>query len=129
MVEIGLATLLNSTPAISALVSNRIFPVALPADWNNQPSITYQSVSSKVLYNFDGSKVITKRLDFDVWSQSYLSSKTLQLLIIKTLVPFTGLLSTGEMVICIEAGSEIDSFETDSRTYRNLAEIIVTYSS
>ena len=129
MVEIGLATLLNSTPAISALTANRIFPVALPADWNNQPSITYQSVSSKVLYNFDGSKVITKRLDFDVWSQSYLSSKTLQLLIIKTLVPFTGLLSTGEMVICIEAGSEIDSFETDSRTYRNLAEIIVTYSS
>jgi hypothetical protein len=130
LVEAGLVQLLNSTPSISALVGNKVYPVVLPNDFplSSLPAVTYQTVSASTDMNLDRSALVTKRIDINVFAGRYLDAKNVQAAIAEVLTGFSGKLPNGVEVLEIVPGVQSDDYSSNAQVYRALTEYTVLYA-
>jgi hypothetical protein len=126
MLEQGITALLSADSGLAALIAGRVYPVT-PPEAPVYPCITYLVVSSKPDYALDGSQCGYKRLQFDVWSDSYAECKAVLNALRNALDGYRGTLSEGTRVLCAFRGMEIDNFENNSRAYRSLTEYELTF--
>lgn len=127
MIEEGLVQLITSDPRFQQIAADRLYPLLLP-DETNDPSATYQVISTVALYTNDGSTgFITSRIQFDAWSQVYAECKTIAAAIRAALEDFTGMLSEGTRVLNIMLDNSTDLYEGNARLYRVTADFKVQY--
>lgn len=70
--------ILKSDAAITAIVADRIYPIAPPQNIDF-PALTYQTVSDFQGYNMEGGDGLNQsRIQFDIFSDSYAGGKALQ---------------------------------------------------
>lgn len=127
MIEQGLFSLLSSTSSITALVGNRISPVLLPTG-SAYPALTYQIVGSSSEPTFSTSGFQRLRVEINCWSDRYLDAVTLRDTVTAALDGFQGVLSDGTYLQNVQSLQTIDFFESDSRSYRAMAEFYLFFN-
>lgn len=121
MLEAGLVSLLTADGGLSALIAGRIYPATAPEN-PTYPYLIYQVVSSRPEYALDGSQCGWKRIQFDVWGQSYSDCRNTLKALRNALDTYSGALVDGTRVLDALRSTEIDQFENDSRSFRSIAE-------
>jgi hypothetical protein len=130
LVETGIVKLLTATPAISALVGTKIYPVVLPNDFplSDLPAVTYQTVSASTDMNLDRSVLETKRIDINVFAGRYLDAKSVHAAIAEVLAGFSGTLPNGVEILEIVPGVQVDDYSSNAQVYKSLTEYTVLYA-
>lgn len=130
MIEVGLAALLNTTPAIQAICGARIYPVALLPN-ASYPALTFQLISATPDPTFDTSGFQRWRIQFDCFGEAYADASGLRKALIKTLNGYQGLLSDGTNLQNAEFLQLIDFFNDNARIFRCMVEFYLyfTFSS
>jgi hypothetical protein len=87
-IEEGLSAYVLSSPEITSLIGNRIFPMSLPGDCL-LPALTYQTISDPSEMTLKGeSKHRHPRIQVSCWGSSYGSAKQLANLLRKQLTGY-----------------------------------------
>ena len=126
MLEQGLNQLLSADPGVSALVGQCVYPVIIPEN-ATYPCVSYQVISATAEYTLGSAVEVTKRVQFDAWSQAYADTKFVQTALHNLLDGFNGSLPDGTVVKGAFRDVEIDFFEQYSRTYRAVSEYVFHY--
>ena len=121
MIEQGIHALLSTTPALSAIVGPRIYPVFVPQE-AQLPCLSYQVVSGSSDYSVDGSSAVWKRIQFDAWGNQYADVKGIQRALQAVIDSYSGALPDGTFLLGTFRGVELDEFESDARIYRTITE-------
>src|SRR5579863_288171 len=103
--EQDFAAQLQSITALTAIVGNNIYPVALPKSISAtaQPWMTYQTVSRTALYQLSGdSNLVKKRVALNIWSPNYSDVANAAKAIWAELSAFQGTFPNGTVVRLIE---------------------------
>lgn len=126
MIEAGLTALLSENAPLQALIGSCLYPVMLPEN-TAYPCVSYQGVSASSEYSLSGTSERWKRLQFDVWGQTYSSVKAVVSALDDVLDGFSGPLSDGTVIVGAFRGVELDLSEPYSRTYRTMVEYTFHY--
>jgi hypothetical protein len=136
MIESAVRNLLLSYPAVTVLVSTRVYPDILPQD-PAYPAITYQEISGPRDYTLDGPDgVVTHRVQLDFWGATAASAAAVRDAV-EGSISGVHHIDTGSPAIRIH-GVFIDnsrgSFESaldasDSSPYRRGFDIAITVST
>lgn len=126
MLEVGLQNLLVNTPAMTALVGTRIYPVELPTN-PTLPAIAFKLIGeqSQATFNTDGYQ--RKRIEFAIHALTYLEAITIKAALVKALNRYTGLLSDGSYVSSSLQITGTDLFIADDLEYICTAEFYVGF--
>jgi len=122
-IEEGLYARLSGTAGVTALVSTRIYPMAIPQDIT-LPAIAYQRISGLRIPEHDGpSGLATGRVQFTCQGTSYSSAKAVATAVRAALDCYSGAITVGAGSVTVEScflQNEYDGFEleTESRTVR-----------
>jgi hypothetical protein len=93
------------------------------------PSVTYQTISSVAQYTNDGATGFTvNRIQIDVWSDGYISGKTLSEAIRNVLDGYSGVLSDGTQVLNIMRDNVSDLYENQAYLYRVQTDWLVQFN-
>lgn len=122
MIETGLYALLTSASAITSLVGNRIYPVALPED-ATLPAIAYKLIGSQSWPTFDTVGFQRKRFEFSCYATTYLVAITIKAALISVLDRYTGTLSDGSIVSSTTRITGTDLFIQDDMQYCSTVEM------
>jgi hypothetical protein len=77
MIEEALYSHLSTSTALTAIVSDRIYPMMMPQD-PTLPAITYQRISNSPVNTLGGfSSLDNPHIQFDCWTTSYSAAKAL----------------------------------------------------
>lgn len=74
MIEEDIFTALSGFAGLSALVSDRIYPLRLPQG-GSLPAIVYTRVSGERVNNLDGENIQNPRYQVDCWAENYAGAK------------------------------------------------------
>ncbi len=128
MMQAGLANLLQTTAAITALVGTNIYPVTLPVD-APMPALQYSTVAHTSSPGFatDGMQKI--RIQFDAWATQYSSALAIRAAVENALLGYSGVLSDGTKVHNCLRISSTDFFQHEALQYRCMLEVyfLATY--
>jgi hypothetical protein len=129
MLEQGLVNLLISDAGVSALISDRLYPVAGPPDNPTFPYATYMAVPvAESDYTFDGAESRRKTIQFDVWGNQFSDGLNILIAIRNVLSGYAGTLNEGTRVLFASRGNEMDNFDVDQRTYRTVCDYEIEFS-
>ena len=134
MIEVGLTSLLQTTPAISALVGARIFPVAIPKsevpiNGPVPPTLVYKSIGSQSYPTFATPGLQRKRIEFACWGPTYLQAITLRDALISALLSSQGVtLSDGTNLLTVLVITGTDDFVEDSLSYIAVQEFYLFFN-
>lgn len=124
--ETRIVSLLENDAAISALVSDRIYPNAVP-ETGSVPAIIYTMISDNREKDFDGSnEIIKQRLQLSVWSKSYATSKQITKEIIRLFDSYKGEYD-GIKFHSIFLENAVDLFDHDTNQSGNNVDLIINY--
>jgi hypothetical protein len=124
MLESSVYSYLLTYSGLTALISNRIYPIVLPTP-PTYPSITYQKISGTdelVMGRDDG--ISECRIQYDCWASSYGSAKTVAAQVKKALQNYIGIMN-GTTTHCIQLVNEMDSYT--SNVFRTTLEFEFQY--
>jgi hypothetical protein len=127
MLEQGLVNLLISDVGVSALIGDRLYPVQGPPDNPVYSYVTYQDVAGSSSKTMDGAEWDSRRIQFDIWGASYGACKAVAIALRNVLSSFAGTLSDGTRVLSVSRVNYIDHFDSDSRSYRSIAEYQINF--
>ena len=118
--EAKIYSALTGSTLITKTSSNRIYPINLPQEVK-YPAISYERVGSEPVNSFAGYSTYTNlTIQIDVWTTSYLASKTLASNIHKVMDSATAFSSLLEI--------ENEDAEEDSRTNKTVFRISRDFS-
>jgi len=122
MFEIGLASLLQASTAITSLVGQRIFPVAIPKsevplNGPIPPTLVYKTIGSQSTPTFDTAGLQRTRIEFTCWGTTYIQAITLRDALIGVLQGYRGVLSDGTNLQTVLVITGTDDFLQDSLSY------------
>lgn len=126
MIEAGIVALLTANAPLMALIDPSIYPVLLPES-HGDTCLSYQVVSGTATYTLEPKELCQKRIQFDAWSTTYGSAKSVIQALRNALDGYQGTLSDGTRVLSTFRGLDIDFFEDDSRSYRVMQEYIFRF--
>jgi hypothetical protein len=110
MIEEALYSHLSTSTGLTALVSDRIYPIMMPQD-PTLPAITYQRISNSPVNTIGGfASLDNPHIQFDCWATSYSSVKALGDKLRKTIAAATTF-NALQM-------SDQDLYEADTEIYR-----------
>lgn len=125
----ALRTLALTDSTISTAVGTRVYPVMLPPE-ADVPSIAYREISGiadPVSTATDGSGVVmTTRVQFDIWTTTYLSCKSLKDALVKLFNRYSGTVG-GSVILDILPDLTFDTFDDDLKLYRQVVDFRVTH--
>lgn len=118
----GLVDLLKNNPELSAIVSGRVYPLALP-DNSAYPAITFQLVDSPKVRSQSGSSGLSRpRYQFDCWAKTYAQIEQMNLALNNLLEGYRGSLGQDHS----SGGSfnelESDAFESETGLYHRIVD-------
>jgi hypothetical protein len=122
MLEQGLVALLLANTGVSALVATRIYPVQGPPDNPVYPYATYQDITASTDYAFDGSELVTRRIQLAYWGLAYGDGAALMIAMRNALSGYVGTLPEGTRVLFSKHMNWMNNFDVDSRSYRSVDE-------
>lgn len=112
--EAGIIALLLAGPAVSAIVSTRVFPLSRPQG-SALPSITVQRISGAPLYADEGEVGLNNgRVQVDCYGISYADAKDLSAAVKSTLSAVKDVSAAGVDFVYILVEDERDIRETGS---------------
>ena len=121
MIESGISQRLLSTPAVTAIMGTRLYPVIIPAGATpaSYPCATMRTISSVPQYTNDGpTGFINARIQIETWSADYYTGKSLADAIRVALDGFYGVLPDGTAVLNIlRDNGGTDYYEQDSEMH------------
>lgn len=125
-IEDALYTKLSGTVAISAIVSDRIYPMKMPED-PTFPCVTYQRISSVRNQTLQGRVAYCDSIfQIDSWSKDYDVTKQIAGEIFAVLEGFRGTVSSVD-IQAVLSQNEIDLYEDDVKLYRRSQTFRVTF--
>ena len=128
MLEEAIYGLLTATDAVEVLVGTRITPVLLPPE-PCLPAVTYQVIAEQHLYALDGKvNVYEKRIQFDVWAETWRKARTAAAAIEDVLDDYSGVLPGGIRIFGVQVVSSFEGYESAARIFRVMAEYAVQYA-
>lgn len=109
---------LSTYASLMALVSTRIYPLALPQN-GTYPAVTYFRVSSPRIRTFGTNLGASTRLQVSCWARSYLAAKGVADQVIAALDGFSGTLGGvgGVPVLALDLDNETDIYEPETGLY------------
>lgn len=113
MIEEAIYAHLSTSTALTAIVSNRIYPIMMPQE-PTIPAVTYQRVSNVHINAISGACGLDNiRIQIDCWTTSYSAAKTLGDVLRKAMAsaPFTALQLSDEDIY--DPDTEIYSVSMD----------------
>lgn len=133
----ALKNLINSltdvTVLIGALPTMRFYPVRLPQSQTPvYPAITYQRIDDQLDYSHDGyDGLIDARIQFTIWSQTYLSGETVENALRQTPVDggingYKGVMS-GVQFDRIFLAPGITGFDTVTQIHQRTMDLMIGY--
>jgi hypothetical protein len=133
MLEIGLTSLLQASTAITSLVGQRIFPIAIPKSETPQngpvpPTLVYKAIGSQSTPTFDTAGLQRKRIEFACWGTTYIQAITLREALIGVLQGYRGTLSDGTTVQTVLVITGTDDFLQDSLSYCATQEFYILFN-
>lgn len=115
MIDDGIRQLLVTTPAITALIGTRMYPLVLPPQCVF-PAVTYRLVSDIEENTLaDGAVSSKARLQLDIYADNLLASKTVAKAIGTVLKDFTGALPNAVNVANAWRDNQSTGFDQDAR--------------
>ncbi|MBE3590007.1 MAG: DUF3168 domain-containing protein [Firmicutes bacterium] len=125
-VEADLRSCLVAYAPLAALVSSRIYPLALPES-PTLPAISYQRISRRNERTM-GSPVAVQvaRFQLDCWAQSYGQAKDVAAQVMAALDGRSGAMG-GTTILDAHVVSELDLYEPDTKLYRVTVDVEVAY--
>jgi len=127
MIENGLFNLLSNEPTISALVSDRIYPVLIPEN-PTMPLITYQIVGGTSKSTLDGTGTQKLRIQIDAWAtDAYITAATIRAAVTKFLANQVVTLSDGTFATFILI-SPIDFYSGGDEAFRAMVEVYCIFN-
>ena len=104
-IEEGLSAYILSSPAITSLIGDRVFPMSLPGG-SALPALTYQVISDPPNTVLKGeSKKRHPRIQLSCWSNSYGSAKQLANLIRRQVAGYSKVFGTVNVGAALYRGS------------------------
>ena len=88
MIELTVASILSSAPAISALVGTRVYPVTIPTD-PTLPALDYKIVGGSSTATQDTYGNQRYRLEVNCWGDTYSDAVTLRAAVVATLSQYS----------------------------------------
>ena len=116
MLETGLASLLGSDPTLAGFVGDRVTPVTMVGDC--RPAITFHLIGGSTDPTFESSGLQKVRVQFDVWSSSYLQGAQVRDALRRFLNGFVGELADGTYIQNADLIQNLDFYEDDAREFR-----------
>ncbi len=112
-IQAGIFTVLSSNTDLSAIVSNRIYPLIAPQN-PTLPYITYQRISKIPTTNMDGiSSLDMGRFQIDIWSLTYSEGLDIAKLLERSF-DFIGQLD-----------NQLEDYDSGSKLYRQTLDFIL----
>ena len=125
--EEALYAYLSIEPGLAALISDRIYPVALPQT-PTLPAVTYMRVSAPTLQDFSGTIKRLARMQFDAWSTSYDEAHQVNDALIAALDNYSGLMGGVGGVQCdVTLMTDQDLSDPETAWKRVLSEYEIWY--
>jgi len=118
MIELSVASILSTAPAISALVGSRVYPVTLPTD-PTLPALDYKFVGGSSTATQDTYGTQRYRLEVNCWGNTYSDAVTLRAAVVATLSQYS---ADGVFIAYLMPQ---DFFEDEILQYRAMAEFYV----
>jgi hypothetical protein len=127
MIETGIYSLLTGEPTISALVSDRVYPVILPTD-GTFPTITYQIVGGTSRPTLTTTGLQKVRLQIDCWAtDAYLTAAIVRAAVTKFLAGRGCTLSDGNWA-SFQLISPVDFYSGGDEAFRCGVEFYVFFT-
>lgn len=120
IVEEALAARLEGFAGLSALVADRIYPLALPQE-PTPPAVVFLKVSGpRDLTQSGASGLVNPRFQVDAWAATYSSAKAVAEQVRLALIGFSGTMggASGVYVSGVNLDNERDLYEDETRLYR-----------
>lgn len=121
-IESELYTYLQTQAGLTALVSDRIYPMRGPEIFPGD-FITYQKlVGSRLISHQGDSNLATVRFQFSCWSPDYLAAKEVARQVVKALSGFNGTMGTtaaGGTTVELE----LDDYDEQTRLHRTIIDV------
>lgn len=127
MIQVGLAALLNNTPAIQALCGTRIYPDARPPGVA-YPAMTWKLIAAKPSPTLSTSGFQRHRFEFCCFGVSPIDAETLRETLRKALEGYNGVLSDGTLLQDAQFIQALDSYEDDPRVYERMIELYLFFN-
>ena len=131
-IDEALFTHITSNAAVGALVTKRVYPVAMPQK-PTYPAVVFTFVSGVALESIEGSSnLTTSRVQLDCWSTDYSQAKDLARAVRTALQGFRGVMGGGSGVdvdsVLFEGGDAgRDTFDDELKIYGVQQDCMVTF--
>lgn len=128
-VATAMRTLLLTDSTLSTAVGTRVYPVIIPPEATT-PLIVYREISGLAdpasADNTGATIDMTTRLQFDIWSETYLETKSLKDALIKLVNRYSGVVGS-VTVMDVIVDLVFDSYDTDVNLYRQAIDVRVRH--
>lgn len=126
-IEKDIYYILTNNAAVSALVSNRVYPLLLPQRWT-LPAITYQRVSGDRAANYSGASGRARpRFQIDCWADDYDGAKDLADKVRLCLDGYKGDINTETDVGGIHLEGDRDIYEDNTDIVRVTMDFMIAH--
>lgn len=129
LLEEALFDYLPSVPDLGALIDDRIYPLRLP-EGCDLPAVAWQRISAQRTYTHDAfedtAAWVQCRVQFDCWGQTAEDAIAVGEAVVAALSGYEGTMGTASLgAVTVEF--ELDDYEPDTKLYRRLVDVFVTY--
>ena len=123
IIEEGFVTYLTNHPALSALISGRIYPSGRVPDKATLPAVVYQRISAARVYSHSGaSGLANPRFQYDCLAATYDGAVAVGNVLIGACSGFHG--SMGQVrVDAAFVDNDMDDYEPDSKIYTRRVDV------
>lgn len=129
--EEGLASYLSNFAGLTALVSNRVYPMRIPQN-AGVPCVTYQRISTprELTHQSSGATgdLAHPRFQFDAWAETYATAKSITDQIRAALNGKTGSIGTAPNAVTIRASlviEELTEYNSEVELYRIMSDYFI----
>jgi hypothetical protein len=130
VIEEALKTYLLTQPGLTALISNRIYPLKLPQG-PTLPAIVYQKIDAPRLHGFSADIGVMTRIQTTSWALTYAGASAVQEQIRAATQNYMNQTmggSGGVEVKNIEFDEGPDSYEDDTERYGKIVDLLIWHT-
>jgi hypothetical protein len=127
VIEEALMTYLLAQSGLTALVSNRIYPLKLPQT-PTLPAIVYQKIDAPRLPGFSADYGVTTRIQITSWALTYTGASAVQEQIRTATQNIMNQSMSGMVVKNIEFDEGPDSYEDETERYGKIVDLLIWHT-
>jgi len=110
--------------AMAALVDDRVYPLVYPSN-PTFPCVTYRVISGYA-EPVTAERVYTTRVQFDIWTDTYMESATIKQALMELFYYMTEVVD-GQQIITSKVDLNFDTFEQNVKMHRSVVDIRITH--